>query len=134
MDSQRLQTRLPARVAVRLDLRQIGQCRPDMADRGQLVETVGTVGAKPLVGEAGAAAGVVDVDVGAHHQDQRAGSVAGGLFRDYGLCEHLPQRRLAGRIAGLVAAGEVEEQLHEFGRRGIADVGLRRSRRCGNEQ
>jgi hypothetical protein len=100
-----------------------------MADRGQLVEAAGTIGAKPRVGEPRAVARRVDVDIGADDQHQRTARAA--RLGDDGLGEHLPQGGLAGGIAGLVAAGEVEEQVHEFGRRRVARL---RRRRRGDEQ
>ena len=61
----------------------------------------------------------------------RAGSAAGRLL--CGLGDQLAQGGLAGRIVGLFAAGEVEEQVHELGGRRIAAGDLRRCRR-GEEQ
>jgi hypothetical protein len=137
--AQRREPRLPARVAVGLDLRKIGERRPDMADRGQLVETTGAIGAKALLAQPPAASRIVDIDLGADHQHQRPGGAASRLLGGDRLREHLSQRGLAGGIAGLAAAGEVEEQIHEFGRRGVAAAGrrrgcLRRSRRGEDDE
>src|SRR5262249_25813846 len=71
----------------------------------------------------------VDVDIGADDEHQRTARAA--LLGDDGLREHLPQGGLAGGIAGLVAAGEVEEQVHELGRRRVARL---RRRQRGEEQ
>ena len=103
-----------------------------MADRGELIEPAGAVGTKPFRAEPGAAGGVVDIDVGPDHQHQRAGSAAGCFLR--GLGDHLAQGGLAGRIVGLFAAGEVEEQAHELGGRRIAAGDLRRCRRGEQQQ
>jgi len=128
----RNEARLPARIAVLLDLRQIGERRSDMADRGQFVKAAGAVGAKPRVTKQRAAARLVNVDVGTDHQNQRTGSIY--LARDHGLGEHLPQRGLPGRIVGLLGTREVEEQVHELGRRRVSVGGLRRCRRGEERQ
>ena len=132
--AQRGEARLPARVAVRLDLRQVGKRGPDMADRSQLIEPAGAIGPKPILTQPRAARPLIDVDVGAHDQHQWPGRSARGLRGDDGLREHLTQGGLPGGIARLPAAGEVEEQVHELGRRGIAAGGLSRRRRGEKQQ
>ncbi len=133
MRLQRGEARLPARVAVGLDLREIGERRPDMADRGQLVEAAGAVGTETLVREPHAARGIVGIDVGAHDQDQRAGSALGLFLGGRRLGQHLAQSRLAGGIVGLAAAGEVKKQVHERGGRRIA-AGRLRAGRCRKQR
>ena len=118
---------LPARIAVGLDLSQIGQGRPDMADRRHLVEAAGAVGAKPLVGDARAAGGVVDMDVGTHHQDQRTRRCRTPQSGNLRLRQHLADRRPPRGIVRLFAAAEIEEELHELTGRGVSTGLLRRS-------
>ena len=76
--AQRGEARLPARVAVRLDLRQVGKRGPDMADRSQLIEPAGAIGPKPILTQPRAARPLIDVDVGAHDQHQWPGRSARG--------------------------------------------------------
>ena len=114
MRPQRGEARLPAGIAIGLDLGEIGERRPDMADGRHLVEARARVGAELLLGEPSSAGGVVDVDAGADHQHQRTRRAGRRIPCDHGLREHLAEGGLPGRIVRLVAPGKVEEEVHEF--------------------